>query len=170
MAGIASFPAVGHVLGPGISANVPLTDVSLSIRTQESTHGAVPQLRYPLQSPPAIEVAYQKYAGQKQPASAPESPGYGMGWDQADVAVAEYQVKHMPHFPFVLIEPGVGAQELFSEKPFLYRVVMLITTRQSAERRKEMRRKVMAYLGHHLLVQEERDLDLLQGLLVFIAW
>jgi len=83
---------------------------------------------------------------------------------------AEYRVKFMPQFPFVIIDSGLGARDLFIKKPFLFRIIMLVAIRVPLARRKSMKRSVMAYLGQHLLVEEERSLDLLQGLLVFLAW
>ncbi len=100
----------------------------------------------------------------------PPTPGYNLSWEQAEIALNEYKINYMPNFPFVVIEPEVTAQELFHEKPFLFRVVLLVATRMPLEKKRGMKRNVTAYLGQHLLVNEERSLDLLQGLLVFIAW
>ena len=105
-----------------------------------------------------------------RPGPAPSTPGYGLNWDQADLALAEYQVKFMPQFPFVVIDPEVEAKQLFTTSPFVFRVIMLVASRVSHQRKMTMKRNVLAYLGQNLLVNEKRELDLLQGLLIFIAW
>ena len=80
---------------------------------------------------------------------------YGLTWDQADRALVEFQLNHARHFPFVPLEPDIGARQLSVEKPFLFRVVMHVAARVMPERKKAMKRSVLAYLGHHLLVNGE---------------
>lgn len=47
---------------------------------------------------------------------------------------------------------------------------MLIAVPLTLVKRKEIERSMLAYIGQHLLVMDERDLGLLQGVLVFVAW
>ena len=86
------------------------------------------------------------------------------------MALDEFKINFKPNFPFVTIGLDTSAQELYAKKPFLFRVIMFVAATIPPSKKKAMRRNVMAYLGQHLLVMEERDLDLLEGLLVFIAW
>lgn len=64
----------------------------------------------------------------------------------------------------------VTARDVFLAKPFLFRVILLVAARVAVPKQRELRRSVSAYVGQHLVVLEERNLDLLQGLLVYIAW
>lgn len=75
-----------------------------------------------------------------------------------------------PNFPFITVRLDTSAQELQIKKPFLFRVVMFVAAIVPPARKMAMQRSVTAYLGQHLLVMEERDIDLLEGLLVLIAW
>ncbi|KAI0881665.1 uncharacterized protein GGS22DRAFT_54773 [Annulohypoxylon maeteangense] len=104
------------------------------------------------------------------PAPRPLQPGFGLTWGQAEQAVSHFKLKFMPIFPFVVIEPEVSVHEILSKKPFLFRVIMLIAAQLTLAKQKEIRRSVLAYIGQHMLVMEERDMGLLQGLLVYIAW
>ncbi|KAI0164548.1 hypothetical protein GGR52DRAFT_582239 [Hypoxylon sp. FL1284] len=97
-------------------------------------------------------------------------PGFGITWAQAEQAVADFRTRFVPFFPFVAIDPSVTAQELLSKKPLLFRGIMLAAAQLTLARQRELKRSMLAYIGHHLLVMEERDLGLLQGLLVCIAW
>ncbi len=76
----------------------------------------------------------------------------------------------MPYFPFVVVGPCVMARELCTWRPLLFRVIILVASFLPAPRKRHIKNNVMAIIGHYLLVQEKRELDLLQGLLVYIAW
>lgn len=47
---------------------------------------------------------------------------------------------------------------------------MLAAAPLTLAKQNEIKTSILAYVGQHLLVMDERDLGLLQGLLVFIAW
>ncbi|KAI1089299.1 hypothetical protein F5B19DRAFT_380845 [Rostrohypoxylon terebratum] len=114
--------------------------------------------------------------GQPQPSQPllstprPLQPGFGLTWGQAEQAVSHFKMKFMPIFPFVVIEPEITAEEILSKKPFLFRVIMLIAAQLTLGKQREIRKSVLAYIGQHVLVMDQRDLGLLQGLLVYIAW
>ncbi|KAK3946003.1 hypothetical protein QBC46DRAFT_349276 [Diplogelasinospora grovesii] len=144
-------------------------------RTQAPTPTPSVQVLHRVQAQPPVRPAepnhryndVDKTAALPQP---PPGPGYNLSWEQAELALDEYKTNFMPNFPFVLLESGTTAQQLSSKKPFVFRAVLLAAARLPLERRKQMKRNLAAYLGQHLLVNEERSLDLLQGLLIFIAW
>ncbi|KAL7623431.1 hypothetical protein AAE478_007113 [Parahypoxylon ruwenzoriense] len=97
-------------------------------------------------------------------------PGFGLTWGQAEQAVSDFKIKYTPFFPFITLDPDVSAQEILSKKPLLFRAIMLTAAQITLAKQRELRRSILAYVGQHLLVMEERDLGLLQGLLVYIAW
>lgn len=76
----------------------------------------------------------------------------------------------MKNFPFVTIDSEVAPQQLYNEKPSLFRAVMLVAAPLSESRIIKMKRNVLAYLGQQVLVEGSVRLELLQGLLVVIAW
>ncbi|KUI72520.1 hypothetical protein VM1G_08403 [Cytospora mali] len=97
-------------------------------------------------------------------------PGYGLTWHLANDALENFRTNFVPNFPFVVVSLDLTAQELHTKKPFLFRAIMFVAADLPPTRHKALKRGILAYLGHRLLVNGERDLDLLQGLLVFIAW
>ncbi|KAI1084940.1 hypothetical protein F5B20DRAFT_520336 [Whalleya microplaca] len=103
-------------------------------------------------------------------AKAPANPGFGLTWGHAEQALSDFKLKFAPYWPFVVIDPDISAQQILCEKPLLFRSIMLAAGRLSLAKQKEFKRSISAYIGQHVLVMEERDLGLLQGLLVFIAW
>ncbi|KAI0144220.1 hypothetical protein F4776DRAFT_611269 [Hypoxylon sp. NC0597] len=100
----------------------------------------------------------------------PSQPGFGLTWSQAEQAVYDFRTKFMPFFPFVVLDPDVSAQSILAKKPLLFRSIMLVAAQLTLAKQREITKSILAYVGHRLLMLEERDLGLLQGLLVFIAW
>lgn len=97
-------------------------------------------------------------------------PPLDLTWPQAERILTLFRDKYMYNFPFVIVEEETTAHQLLEEKPFLFRAIMLVAAPLPVPRIKKMKRSVLAYLGAHLLVEEERHLELFQGLLVCIAW
>lgn len=97
-------------------------------------------------------------------------PPLGLSWDQATRILAIFRKHYMPVFPFVIVEDAAVSQQLHTERPFLFRAIMLVAAPLSVPRIVKMKRNVLAYLSQQIFVEEKRTLDLLQGLLVCIAW
>lgn len=70
----------------------------------------------------------------------------------------------------MLIRSDVTAESLYKGNPFLFRAVMLVAAPLSEPRIIKMKRNVLAYLGYRTLVEEDKTLDILQGMLVIVAW
>ncbi|KAI1641278.1 hypothetical protein F4809DRAFT_585660 [Biscogniauxia mediterranea] len=102
--------------------------------------------------------------------NAQSNPGFGISWAQAEQAVAHFKSGYIPHFPFVALDPEISAQQLLRDKPLLFRVILLAAGRLTLAKQREIRRSINAYIGQHVLVMEERDIGLLQGLITYIAW
>lgn len=95
---------------------------------------------------------------------------YGLTWTQATQALTRFRKEYTPNFPFVTIPSSVSAENLARENPFLFRSVILAAAPFPASKLSKVKRNVLAYLGYQMLVEEVRTLDLLQGVLVCIAW
>lgn len=74
-----------------------------------------------------------------------------------------------PLFPFVLIPAGTTSEALYQEKPFLYRIITMVACK-NGRRQREIAKSGREYLAEHIVMNAESILDLLQGLLVHIAW
>ncbi|KAF7525678.1 hypothetical protein PCG10_004669 [Penicillium crustosum] len=77
--------------------------------------------------------------------------------------------KIFPLFPFLVIPPHVTAEELRREKPFLYLNISMVAC-QNALRQREIVDAVQEHVAEHIVMRGERSLDLLQGLLLNVAW
>ncbi|KID85895.1 hypothetical protein MGU_07004 [Metarhizium guizhouense ARSEF 977] len=113
---------------------------------------------------------HQRPPRQAASAGASPSPIYGLTWPQSDRILSLFRDKYIQTFPFLVLDERMSARQMYAEKPFLFRVIMLAAAPLPIPRMVKIKRNVLAYLGQHMLVEEERQLDLLQGLLVCISW
>lgn len=80
-----------------------------------------------------------------------------------------YSNQLVPLFPFVVIPAGTTPEALYQEKPFLYRMITMVACK-NGPRQREIAKSGRKYLAEHIVMNVENSLDLLQGLLVHIAW
>ncbi|KAL4778867.1 hypothetical protein BJX76DRAFT_352271 [Aspergillus varians] len=71
--------------------------------------------------------------------------------------------------PFFYLPPGLSAQELRQERPFLLRVIMAVTARSMQERARRGR-NIKTIIGNAAIVENQSDIDLLLGILTYVAW
>lgn len=90
--------------------------------------------------------------------------------DVAGQALLEAYTNFMiPMFPFVPIPSQMTAEELCREKPFLYLNISMIASPNPA-RQQELSKAIKEHISDRIIMQGQRTLDLLQGLLVHLAW
>ena len=73
-------------------------------------------------------------------------------------------------FPFVVIRPEETSQSLRSEKPLLWKAIMVAAAHENSDRQLSLGANLMEDITTRLLFRAEKSLHLLQALLVFIAW
>jgi hypothetical protein len=90
--------------------------------------------------------------------------------DASDI-VTLFRTNMACYFPFVIIQLGTSAMELQQTKPVLFTAIVLATSYYSTAQQKALSEVMLRYAGEALLFNKgEENLDLLQGLLVYIAW
>ncbi|KAJ5577993.1 uncharacterized protein N7459_006957 [Penicillium hispanicum] len=80
-----------------------------------------------------------------------------------------YREELAPFFPFVVI-PDVPPAQLYAEKPFLFKAMAMAAAYKTRAFQHQLGTRLTEEVGRRLLVDGERSLDLLQGLLIHIAW
>jgi hypothetical protein len=76
----------------------------------------------------------------------------------------------MPQFPFVVIAPWVTFDELRAKKPFFCLVAMMVACRHDVARQGAIAKAIREIIGDRMLINSERSLDLLQGMVIYLAW
>lgn len=72
--------------------------------------------------------------------------------------------------PFVLIPSEMNAQTLSTEKPFLYRAILTVASYHDSVHQIALGQQFIKDVTEYLILQGQKSLDLLQGLLVYISW
>ena len=80
-----------------------------------------------------------------------------------------FSTRMVPLFPFIVVPAHMTAEQLREEKPFLYLNISVVAC-QEASRQREILSVVREYVAEHIVLRGEHNLDLLQGLMVHLAW
>jgi hypothetical protein len=75
----------------------------------------------------------------------------------------------LPFFPVVQTPNAMSASDLCLQKPFLWLVIMSLTTK-SATRQLEMGGIIRQIVSRKVVAQNEKSLDVLLGLICYLAW
>ena len=100
--------------------------------------------------------------------STPESKSVA-SHDQEDL-LSLFRDKIADQFPFVIVPADTTANDLSLDNPFLLKVICMVAFLHDTEAQTVMAKEIMEYLSIHLILEAEKSLDLLQGLLIFVAW
>jgi hypothetical protein len=90
-------------------------------------------------------------------------------FNQAEQAIGFYKTK-AANFPFVLIPPNMSLDSLRRERPFLLLCILTYTAALNAKLQSQLDLEVRETLSRKVVVNGETSLDLLQGILVYLAW
>jgi len=82
----------------------------------------------------------------------------------------EYRTKMNGHFPFVVLPAAVNAESIRQTRPLLFKVCVAVACHHNLIQQQKLSQDVLQYIYEHMLLMGEKSLDLLQGLLVLIAW
>ncbi|KAI1878478.1 uncharacterized protein JN550_000660 [Neoarthrinium moseri] len=95
------------------------------------------------------------------------------GWptgQEAQMWLERYREKMMRLCPFAIIPPGMTSDELRRERPFLWKSSMLEACNEDGYRQMSLGRELLKTFSEALITKPTKSLDLLQGLLLYIAW
>ncbi|KAI1062296.1 hypothetical protein LB506_006265 [Fusarium annulatum] len=81
-----------------------------------------------------------------------------------------YRQEMMPLFPFVWIGLDEIPEKLFQDRPMLYMAIMVVTCQENIEIQQELAQKYREEIGRRIWTLAEKNLQLLQGIMVFLAW
>ncbi|KAL4925325.1 uncharacterized protein BDV17DRAFT_186576 [Aspergillus undulatus] len=86
-----------------------------------------------------------------------------------DEALADFRQRFVQFCPFVYLPPDMSADQLKQKKPFLFEAILAVTARGMKE--KQARAKHIKLLAaNEILILNRSNLDLLIGLLTYVAW
>lgn len=89
--------------------------------------------------------------------------------EDAQLALENFRNRHLKFYPFIYIPPDVTAAKFRQERPFLWLNIQAISTR-STEAQGRNGIFIRESLARRTVVEGERSIDLLLGLLSHLAW
>ncbi|KAF6218798.1 hypothetical protein HO133_005341 [Letharia lupina] len=89
---------------------------------------------------------------------------------EAQDLLLEFKENMTEQFPFVVVDPYITSQSLHQERPLLWKAIIIAASHGNSYRQMVLGADLMEDLTKRLLLRAEVSLDLLQALLVFIAW
>lgn len=95
--------------------------------------------------------------------------GFRVTFAEADQILQEYKSHMLPHFPFVPMT-HYSAHDMNREQPILLKTIITSSRPQTISVEKLISQWYREYFAYHIVVLNERRLELLQAILVFVAW
>lgn len=90
--------------------------------------------------------------------------------EMADSLLKTYKEVHLKLSPFVLVAPEVDATALRNDSPFLFLAIVITCLESDHMLQRLLGVELKRILCERVLMGNERDMDLLQGLLVYLSW
>ncbi|KAH6610693.1 hypothetical protein Trco_000713 [Trichoderma cornu-damae] len=89
---------------------------------------------------------------------------------EAEALLLQYHGTHAPLAPFVVVPKHLTAAKLHRQRPFLWRVVMMVSCFFDGPRQHQMGKELLAELGRMAMLDGNKSLEALQGVLLIISW
>ncbi|EXJ81083.1 hypothetical protein A1O3_07371 [Capronia epimyces CBS 606.96] len=93
--------------------------------------------------------------------------------EEAEECLAIFRTQMLRYLAFLHLPPDMSAQQLHAQRPFLFLCITTVTTK-STEKRQAFGHEVRQTIARRMLIEDGQnidiDIDLLLGLLVFLAW
>ncbi len=82
----------------------------------------------------------------------------------------EFRTQMAPQYPFVVIPPEATSESLRKERPMLWKAILTAASCHNASRQEAMGWEFIEEFSKRLLLKAEKSLDLLQAILIHLAW
>lgn len=97
-------------------------------------------------------------------------PDFRLTPTQASSYLAQYRTQMMPKYPFVIIDSDINAATLCSQSKCLFWCIMATVAPLSTEAHRNFRHWFRSHLAEEIVVKQHKSVDLLQAILVYLAW
>lgn len=88
---------------------------------------------------------------------------------EAQFYLDRFRTGFVPYLPFVIITASTTAEQLRLSSPILWLCIMTVASNNTTTQTR-LSMKVREMLGREIFVKGTRNLDILQGILVYAAW
>ena len=92
------------------------------------------------------------------------------GLDDLDELLHIFRNDFFPEFPFILLSSEDTSESLRHKNPFLLWSIVAATSYKDFRLQRRLGREIQRQIATRIIMDNEKSLDLLQGLLVHLAW
>lgn len=140
---------------------------------------ATPQALYSGVTSPHDRIGGSHFASSGSPSKSRDARNDGLTnsvlHDLGDMATVDRRLETfrqslVHYFPFVVVPPTVSAETLQQDSPFLFLCIMAVTSFENPMIQRRLGQEIKKQICDRLVMGHEVSMDLLQGLLVFVAW
>ncbi|PLB46359.1 hypothetical protein P170DRAFT_511150 [Aspergillus steynii IBT 23096] len=93
-----------------------------------------------------------------------------LSMETADYLLGVFKGRMVMHFPFVVVPPHTAAHHLRQEKPFLFLAILASSSCENLPLQRRLGKEIKEQIAARMVINGEVSFDLLQGLLVYLAW
>lgn len=97
-------------------------------------------------------------------------PSVSLSYQELEEAVDAWRPQLTVHYPFVAIAEAESTKMLIVDRPFLSTAIAVAALYGDLPRQLETAQGLIKDIGMAMLLEGKKSLDLLQGLLVLLAW
>ncbi|XEV05307.1 hypothetical protein FSHL1_010594 [Fusarium sambucinum] len=97
-------------------------------------------------------------------------PGFRVSHQQAAERLALYKRDYVPHFPFVPLSGIMTSHELYIESSLLFWTILAVVSPLEDKVQMEFKSWFRRYLAEHVVVRQEKSIDILQAILIYLGW
>ncbi|KAJ5593833.1 C6 transcription factor [Penicillium hispanicum] len=139
-------------------------DIGNSASSYPDNEGVPPSLTdAPSQSSPSGTCGSTKSSPWQQPLP------YELAPDEATWYLERFINHMLPCFPFIYFAPGITAQQLRRDRPFLAEAIIAVAT-PSTQQKLTRAERLKYHLTHSAVLENQSSIDMLLGILTYIAW
>ncbi|KAL7948591.1 hypothetical protein V8C42DRAFT_351640 [Trichoderma barbatum] len=97
-------------------------------------------------------------------------PGFSFSLEEVVSYFDIYRREFMPNYPFVIIPENLDPRALYASSRCLFWTIMAAVTPQSSATQQGVENWFRQYIADRMVVKQERNLAILQALLLHLAW
>ncbi|KIX04423.1 uncharacterized protein Z518_05291 [Rhinocladiella mackenziei CBS 650.93] len=132
----------------------PTPDVNLSVSTaSQTTQPPQPSLNLPASYPPADVISENLIT-----------------FGEAEVLLNEYRNELAENFPYIILPESTSLSSLRQASPMLLLAILVTASWKNQGQQEVLNDAYLRLMSSKLIIEGRKDLDLLQGLMVYLTW
>lgn len=141
------------------ASNIPLSQpLQDAVQKSRSTQAASKVPHFPLSIPSDTSTTFQLI------------PGFSFSLEEAHSYFNIYRREFMPNYPFVIIPEDMDPRNLYATSRCLFWTIMAAVAPQSSATQQGVENWFRQYIADRMVVKQEKNLALLQAILIHLAW